>query len=85
VAESGVVGWRDDEGLEKPRAFVVPCAGHAPAGADAARALEAELQHWVRTRLAAHKYPRWVEFLPDLPRNDRGKVDRKALKARQAG
>lgn len=85
VAECGVVGWKDAEGLEKPRAFVVPRAGRAPADAAAARALEAELQAWVRERLAAHKYPRWVEFLSDLPRNDRGKVDRKALKARQAG
>jgi benzoate-CoA ligase family protein len=80
VAECGVVGWKDAEGLEKPKAFVVARAGHHPAGETAALALAAELQAFVRSRLAAHKYPRWVEFVADLPRNDRGKVDRRRLK-----
>ncbi len=84
VAECGVVGWRDEEGLEKPRAFVVPRAGRAPRDPQAEAALTRELQEWVKARLSPHKYPRWVEFLGDLPRNDRGKVDRKSLKARQA-
>ena len=83
VAECGVVGWKDEEGLEKPKAFVVPRAGHAPQAAEAEAALTRELQEWVKARLSPHKYPRWVEYLGDLPRNDRGKVDRKSLKARQ--
>ena len=84
VAECGVVGWRDEEGMEKPKAFVVARAGRAPADPAAADALTRELQEWVKARLAVHKYPRYVEFLAELPRNDRGKVDRKGLKARQA-
>ncbi|RKY17557.1 MAG: benzoate-CoA ligase family protein, partial [Planctomycetota bacterium] len=78
VAMVAVVGWHDDEGLLKPKAFVVPAPGHAPD-----EALAGELQTWVKQRLAPHAYPRWVEFMDDLPRNDRGKLNRKALSARQ--
>ena len=37
------------------------------------------LKDWVRTRLARYKYPREVVFVDSLPRNDRGKVDKKRL------
>jgi acyl-coenzyme A synthetase/AMP-(fatty) acid ligase len=83
VAECGVVGWRDEEGLEKPKAFVVARGERAPRDAAGHAALQRELQEWVKTRLAAHKYPRWIEVLSELPKNDRGKVDRKSLKTRQ--
>jgi acyl-coenzyme A synthetase/AMP-(fatty) acid ligase len=33
--------------------------------------------------MAKHKYPRFVQFVDDVPKNDRGKVDRKALRARE--
>jgi len=79
VAEAAVVGWRDADELVKPKAFVVP-----KAGVEAGEALVATLQDWVKTRLTPYKYPRFVEFLTELPRNDRGKVDRKSLAARQA-
>ncbi|HEX8185328.1 MAG TPA: hypothetical protein VF747_11265, partial [Blastocatellia bacterium] len=42
--------------------------------------LEGELKEFVKRRLAIYKYPRWVEFRDDLPKNDRGKIDRKRLK-----
>ncbi len=42
-----------------------------------------ELQEFVKARLAKHKYPRIVEFVDDLPKNDRGKVDRKLLRQRE--
>ncbi|MGQ0554122.1 MAG: AMP-binding protein [Planctomycetota bacterium] len=42
----------------------------------------AELQAWVKARLAPYKYPRRVIFLDELPKNDRGKVDRQSLKTR---
>jgi benzoate-CoA ligase family protein len=83
VAEAAVVGWRDDDDLVKPKAFVVPAPAHRPADGGARDALVAMLQQWVKTRLAPWKYPRWIDFEEDLPRNDRGKVDRKRLKARQ--
>jgi benzoate-CoA ligase family protein len=67
----------DDDGLTKPKAFVVLRPEHAArAGAE----LAAELQEHVKARLSRHKYPRWVVFVDDLPRNDRGKVDRNALR-----
>jgi len=64
----------DVEGLTKPRALVVLKPEHR------GRDLAAELQAHVRERRSPHKCPRIVEFVDDLPRNDRGKVDRKALR-----
>jgi acyl-coenzyme A synthetase/AMP-(fatty) acid ligase len=37
---------------------------------------------FVTPRLALYKYPRWVDFVPSWPKNDRGKINRKELKAR---
>jgi benzoate-CoA ligase family protein len=73
VAECAVVG-RDHEGLVIPRAYVVPAAGAEPSDE-----LGADLQTFVRSRLAPHKYPREVCFVPDLPKTASGKIDRKAL------
>ena len=55
--------------------FLVLREGHAP-GEDLARSIK----EFVKSRLALYKYPRWVEFVPSLPKNDRGKIDRKKLK-----
>ena len=38
------------------------------------------LQEWTKDRLARYKYPRVVEFTDALPKNDRGKINRKALR-----
>jgi benzoate-CoA ligase family protein len=67
------------DGLVKPKAFVVPRESHK--GKDIA----AELQAHVKARLSKHKYPRLVEIVDDLPKNDRGKVDKKQLIARERG
>jgi len=75
VAQAAVVGFTDGEGLVKPRAFIVCHAGH-----DACAELASTLQSWVKDDLAPHKYPRRVDFLDDLPKNDRGKVNRRALR-----
>ncbi|MEI8259837.1 MAG: benzoate-CoA ligase family protein, partial [Deltaproteobacteria bacterium] len=75
VAEVAVIGI-DEEGLVKTRAVVVLRAGSV-----ASDALAVELQAWVKDRLARHKYPREVVFADDLPKNDRGKIDRKAIRA----
>jgi len=45
-------------------------------------ALAEELQEFVKSHLAPYKYPRWIEFVTALPKNDRGKIDRKKLKQR---
>ncbi len=73
VAECAVIGYKDPDGLIKPKAFVVP----RDAKGDAA--LARELQEFVKGRLAPFKYPRAVEFASSLPRNDRGKIDRRRL------
>jgi benzoate-CoA ligase len=73
VAECAVIGYKDPDGLIKPKAFVVP----RDATGDAA--LARELQEFVKGRLAPFKYPRAVEFATSLPKNDRGKIDRRRL------
>jgi benzoate-CoA ligase family protein len=42
--------------------------------------LAEQLKEFVKSQLAPYKYPRWIEFVPSLPKNDRGKIDRKLLK-----
>jgi acyl-coenzyme A synthetase/AMP-(fatty) acid ligase len=75
VQEVAVVGYRDEEGLEKPRAFVVPRSGHAGSAA-----LAVELQDFVKSRLQPWKYPRQIVFREALPRSDRGKVLKNQLR-----
>jgi acyl-coenzyme A synthetase/AMP-(fatty) acid ligase len=76
----------EEEGLTKPKAFVVlRDEARARASSEEGRAaLAEELKALVRERLSKHKYPRWVVFVDDVPKNDRGKVDKKALKEREA-
>jgi benzoate-CoA ligase family protein len=76
VLHAAVIGV-EDEGLLKTKAFVLLRSGMTESAA-----LGVELQEFVKARLAKHKYPRIVEFVDDLPKNDRGKVDRKLLRAR---
>ncbi len=75
VAECAVVGAEDVDGLVKPKAFVVVKKGRATG-----EALKAELQAFVKERLAPYKYPRWVEFVPELPKTATGKVQRYKLR-----
>ena len=75
VVECAVVGASDEQKLIKPKAFIVLAEGFAPSAG-----LEQELKEFVKRRLAVYKYPRLIEFKEDLPKNDRGKIDRKALK-----
>ena len=79
VAMAAVIG-ADDGGLLKPKAYVVLRDG---AKSRSATDVTAELQAHVKDRLAKHKYPRWIVIVDDLPRNDRGKVDKKTLKTRE--
>ncbi len=77
VQLAAVIGV-EEEGLVKTKAFVILRAGHAPSDA-----LLTALQGFAKERMAKHKYPRIIEFVDDVPKNDRGKVDRKALRARE--
>ncbi|MBI4638393.1 MAG: benzoate-CoA ligase family protein [Candidatus Rokubacteria bacterium] len=82
VLEAGVIGRADDDGLVKPNAVVVLKPGVA-----ASPGLEAELKAWVRGGLAPYKAPRWIEFVPELPKTATGKIQRFRLRvpARDAG
>jgi len=75
VEAAAVVGAADADGLTKPKAFVVP----AP-GADRSGLAEAVQAH-VRARLAPYKYPRWLEFVDELPKTATGKIQRFKLRA----
>lgn len=66
----------EDQGLTKPKAVVVL---RPESRAHDRTALAAELKAHVQSRLSKHKYPRWIVFVDDLPKNDRGKVDKKTL------
>jgi len=91
VLECAVVGNDAGDGLVKPKAFVVlreeikigtgsVSDRVKDADLDSHESLIAELQTFVKSQLAPYKYPRWIEFVPSLPKNDRGKIDRKKLK-----
>ena len=75
VLENAVVGWRDDKGLVKPKAFVVLREGFVPS-----EELAEELKKWVLEKLPKFKYPRWIEFLPALPKSATGKTQRFKLR-----
>ena len=74
VLEAAVVAARDEEGLEKPKAFVV-----LKQGAESAN-LAAELKELVKQHVGKWKYPRWVEIVPDLPKTATGKIQRFKLR-----
>jgi len=80
VAEAAVVGGVDEHGLTRPRAFVVLGPGTAPGAA-----LREELQAHVRGTLPPFKTPRWIEFLPELPKTATGKIQRYSLRQREIG
>ncbi|MDH3920221.1 MAG: benzoate-CoA ligase family protein, partial [Rhodospirillales bacterium] len=75
VLEAAVVGRADDDDLVKPEAFVVL---NDPADAGDATA-EALSQH-CKAGLAKYKYPRWFEFVEELPKTATGKIQRYKLR-----
>jgi benzoate-CoA ligase len=73
VLEAAVIGVADDDQLVKPKAYVVLKAGQQVSMTD--------LQQHVKTQLAPYKYPRWIEFVPELPKTATGKIQRFKLRA----
>ncbi|KIC51915.1 benzoate-CoA ligase family protein [Tateyamaria sp. ANG-S1] len=73
VLECAVVAAKDADGLEKPKAFVVP-HGERPEG------LEELLKDHVKERVGKWKYPRWVECVESLPKTATGKIQRFKLR-----
>jgi benzoate-CoA ligase family protein len=76
VLEAAVVGHPDEQGLVKPRAFVIPKTKES-----ATEELAAELKAFVKERLAPYKYPRWILFVDELPKTATGKIQRYKLRA----
>jgi len=77
VLEAAVIGKEDADGLTKTKAFVVLKAG--------AQVDEATLKAFVKERLAPYKYPRFIEFVADLPKTATGKIQRFKLRELEAG
>ena len=76
VAEAAVIAAPDDERGSVVRAVVVLRDGFAPG-----EALKKDLQQHVREQTAPYKYPRVVDFAPELPKTSSGKVRRALLRA----
>ncbi len=77
VLEAAVIGRAGDDELVKPMAYVV-----LKAGGQASATLADELRQHVKERLAPYKYPRWIEFIDELPKTATGKIQRFKLRAR---
>ena len=75
VLECGVIGLTDKDSLVKPKAFVVLKQGFSPSAE-----LEAELKAFVKDRIASYKYPRWIQFIEELPKTATGKIQRYKLR-----
>ncbi len=80
VLEAAVIGVADKSDLIKPKAFVVLKPGIEPRDE-----LAEELKAHVKSRLARYKYPRWIEFVTELPKTATGKIRRHVLRARESG
>jgi benzoate-CoA ligase family protein len=75
VLEAAVVGHADGEALIKPKAIIV-----LKQAADAGASLTDELMALCKKTLAPYKYPRWVEYVPELPKTATGKIQRFKLR-----
>jgi benzoate-CoA ligase len=76
VLEAAVVGMEDEQRLVKPKAFVVLKPGQS-----ASEGLKNALQQHVKDKLAPYKYPRWIEFMSELPKTATGKIQRFKLRS----
>ncbi len=73
VLEAAVVAHRDDDDLEKPKAFVVLKDGQG------AEALDG-IKDFIKDKIGKWKHPRWVEVVDDLPKTATGKIQRFKLR-----
>ena len=74
VLEAAVVPHADEEDLLKPKAFVVLKPGESSEG------LYEVLKDHVKEKSGRWKYPRWIEFVDDLPKTATGKIQRFKLR-----
>lgn len=76
VLEAAVIPHSDDTGNLKPMAFVVL----RDSAVGPINELEAELKQFIRERIEQWKYPRWIEFVDELPKTATGKIQRFKLR-----
>ncbi|MGH7774400.1 MAG: AMP-binding enzyme, partial [Candidatus Binatia bacterium] len=62
--------------LIKPKAYVLLKGEYR-----ASEKLKEELQSVVKNRIAPYKYPRWIEFVEELPKTATGKIQRFKLRS----
>jgi len=74
VLEAAVVPKDDGEGLLKPKAFVILNSGYDADG------LYEMLKDHVKAKIGAWKYPRWIDFVEELPKTATGKIQRFKLR-----
>jgi benzoate-CoA ligase family protein len=79
IREAAVIAREDESKLTKPAAYVVVNPSFRPSNE-----LVRELQDWVVQRIGAYKHPRWIEFVPELPKTATGKLQRFKLRELQA-
>ena len=79
TAMAAVVGVPDEVRTEVVKAYIV-----ARPGTETDEELITDIQAFVRERLAAHEYPRLIEFIDEMPMTATGKIMRRELKAYHA-
>ena len=80
VAEAGVIGKPDELYGEIIKAFIALKKGYKPS-----EELKADIQKFIKTKLAGHAYPKEIEFKDSLPKTRSGKIMRRVLKAQELG
>ena len=78
VLEAAVIGAADERRADQAQGLRRAEAGQAPR-----QTLEDELKALVKDQLAPYKYPRWIEFVAELPKTATGKIQRFKLRVRE--
>jgi long-chain acyl-CoA synthetase len=79
VLECAVIGIPDPEAGENIKAFISLKPEYK------GKITEEEMKNWIKERVAAYKYPRYVEFIDTIPKTIVGKVLRRVLREKEAG
>jgi acetyl-CoA synthetase len=80
VAEAGVIGKPDPLYGNIIKAFIA-----LKPGFEGTEELKREISEFVKAKLAAHAFPKEIEFKPGLPKTRSGKIMRRVLKAQELG
>jgi benzoate-CoA ligase family protein len=76
VLEAAVIGEKDQDGMVKPKAYVVLRHGYI-----GDEAMTRELIRFVKDKIAPYKHPRWISFVAELPKTATGKIQRFKLRS----